>query len=1040
VAKAQVTTSSISGVVIDDLGLPLTGATVIAIHSPSETKYGTTCQNNGHYNLANLRVGGPYQLTVSFVGFESIIIENIYLDLDVDFSQNFTLYPTNFELDDVVVSHKRNDIFEDDQTGVATNFGKNELQNTPSLNRSLQDITRLSPQGFQNSFGGNNYRFNNLSIDGASNNDVVGFQEPASGASGSVASGTPGALAGTQPISLDAIEQVQVSLAPFDVRKGNFTGANINAVTKAGTNAVNGSAYFYGKNQWLTGNSIDANRTPIADFYDFQTGFSIGGPVKKGKLFYFANYELAKRNEPVLNQPGDEGTNISYELAQQIADTLISRYDYNPGSYGAVNNQRNSQKFFLRFDYNINQHHQLTIRDNLVIASADNLERGANFLNYANQGFRHKSLNNSLVTELKSTFPKNISNHLMVSFNTINDTREFEGRVFPHIQIQHNTANTIFAGSYREASIYGVKVKTTQINDHLNIYRGKHTLTVGTNNEFYNIEYRFLTAWNGRWEYNSVEDFFNNQPKRVRGVYNYNNNDYQFNLTTPSADFRVMLLSAFAQDKFKVNKRLTLTAGLRLDLQIQADKVPVNEAVVNTPEFAHFDNKFGGIPNFNPRFGFKYAFNDDKNIQMRGGSGLFTGRIPFAWYAYAHYVSGLNYGNIDLRPETPLELTENLADLTNLQSGLTEINLVDNDFKLPRTWRSSLAFDFKLPKNIVFTVEGMYSKMLQAIQFKSINIKDSTANYVGADARPYYLGNGDEKKINPNFTNVFLLTNTKKGYKYSVTAQLKQRIKNKANWMIAYTYGESKDISNGVRNSMAANFNWNQAIESNNPDLAYSNFDLRHRIVAAADYQFNIGKKKRNNTIVNLVFTARSGSPYSFTYASDVNNDSSSQNDLVYVPANENEINLIDITDSNGAITVSAAQQWLQLDNYINSIDYLSQRRGQYVERNGARTPWNTQLDIRLTHQIKLKKKKNGDWHRLDLTLDISNFLNLLNRNWGHQTFVPNVQNSSYQLLEFEGVENGEPTYQFKNPSGKPWQVDQLASRWQAQLGLRYSF
>lgn len=1036
-SSAQITSSSLQGKVYDTTGEALPGATVLAIHTPTGTKYGRATQADGSYVLANLKTGGPYTIKVTFIGYDEQRYDNIYLSLGNTKRLNFELKESATSLEAIEVTAIKNDPFSNDKTGLSAQVSQKQLENTPTLNRSLQDVTRLIPQGSQSSFGGNNYRYNNLSIDGASSNDVLGFQEPASGASGSVASGTPGALAGTQPISLDAIQEVQIAMAPFDVRLGNFTGANINAVTRSGTNQWEGSIYGFGRNQLVTGTSVDDSRTPIANYHDFQTGMRLGGALKKNKLFVFANYEMTRRNEPVLNKPGDIGSNIPLSVVQQIANKLINDYNYDPGTFGDVSINRKSDKFFLRFDYNLGKNHQLTIRDNLVIASADNLERGANFLRFGNQGYTHNSRTNTLVAELKSAFGNNVSNHLIVGRSTVEDDRSYGGRVFPHIDIKYNTANTILAGTYREASIYGLTLNTTQFTDNLEIYKGRHTITLGTSNDLYNIEYRFLTAWNGRWEYKTVDNFLNDQPSRVRGVYNFENNDFDFNRNTPSADFRVFLLSLYGQDDFEVSDRLSLSFGLRIDMQLHPDRVPINPDVVNTPEFAHFDNKFGGVPQVNPRFGFNYKLNESDKLQIRGGSGLFTGRIPFAWYAYSHYISGTNYGNIDYKPTGELALTENLADLRSLQPNLSEINLVDNDFKLPRVWRSSLALDMKLKNDWMFTLEGVFTKSITDILFKSLNLKDETATFDGADGRSYFTNSGADKKVNPDFTNVFLLTNTSKGYRYNVTVNVSKEFKNNLYISGAYTFGESKDLVNGVRNSMAANFNRNQAISSNNPALTYSNFDIRHRIIAVLNYKK--AWNESNSTSLNVVFTANSGSPYSFTYGGDLNQDGSSRNDLIYIPAHQDEILFKDIVDGSGNVLVSAATQWEQLDTYITNNNYLSANRGTHADRNGARTPWNAQLDLRLAHILNPKTTK-GLKHRVEITLDVINFLNLVNRSWGIQKFVPNSQNSSFQLIDFEGVEDNTPVFQFKNPQGDPWQIDQLNSRWQAQLGLRYSF
>lgn len=1038
-AYAQITTGSIEGIITDfEEAEPLVGATIIATHTPTGTQYFQTVQADGSYILSNLRSGGPYTLEVSYVGFEKIEKKDIYVSIGQAVKQNFEMKTQSVVEAPIVVTVDKDDPFSGIKDGVGTNIGRDKLQNTPTLNRSLQDVTRLSPNGFQSSFGGTNYRFNNLSIDGVSNNDVIGFQDPASGAGGSIASGTPGALAGSQPISLDAIEEVQLSLSPFDVRMGNFTGANINTVTRGGTNTLSGSVYMFGRNQWLTGVSIDDGKTPINTYYDFNVGGRLGGAIIKNKLFFFANYEFASRNEPVLNLAGTPSSNIPSSVVDQITNHLVSNYGYDPGEAGAINIEQTSHKIFARMDWNIGKNHQLTLRDNLVFAYADRLERGSSIFKYGSQGYRHNSRNNSLVAELKSSFQNNMSNHLIVGWNNMRDNRTFDGDIFPHIEIGYNTSNTIFIGPYREASIYTVNVNSFQITDNFTIHRKKHKITIGTNNDFYDIHYCFLTAWNGRWEYKTVNDFLMDAPSRIRGVYNYSNNDYQFNLTQPSAAFGLGLLSVYVQDRYRFSDRFSITGGIRLDMQVNFNPAPVNAEVAATPEFEGYTNKYGGVPQFNPRLAFNWIVDNKERVQLRGGSGIYSGRIPFAWYAYAYYISGNNYGNIDLRPGgSTVPITDNLSDLRAQQPNLTEINLVKENFQLPSVWRSSLAVDVKLPHRIFLTIEGMFSKTINSIIFTSLNLRDSTAQLAGADNRTFYLGSSSERKVNPNFTNVFALGNTNKGYQYSLTMTLHKKIGTSFSAFAAYTFGESKDVVNGVRNSMAANWNVNQALNSNDPGLTYSNFDIRHLLVFNVAYTYRWSKTQA--TSINAVATIRSGSPFSFVYAGDLNKDGSSRNDIIYIPRNANEIRFDDITDQTGNVVVSAAEQWEQLDQYISRYPYLDQNRGGYAERNGARTPWNGQLDLRLAHTIYFNESKNSQ--RLEISLDIINVANLLNYRWGWQAFVPNIRNASYNLLDFKRIDaDNVPVFQFDNPSGDPWQIDQLNSRWQMQLGLRWSF
>ncbi|GAC1374907.1 MAG: carboxypeptidase regulatory-like domain-containing protein [Hymenobacter sp.] len=772
---------------------------------------------------------------------------------------------------------------------------------------------------------------------------------------------------------------------------------------------------------------------PISKYYDVQSGFSLGGPILQNKLFFFGNYENQRREEPVLYAPGDADAIVPKDVAQQISTFLKTQYHYDPGTFGGATIQRNSDKLLLRLDYNLSEKHRLSLRDNYVTGFADNLERSPTVLNFGNQGFRHHSRTNSIVAELKSSFTNQLSNQLIVGHNTVSENRTYDGRIFPHLEINYNTATSIFAGTYREAAVYGSSLSTTQLTDNLTFFKNRHTVTVGTTNELNNIEYRFLTAFNGRWQYSSVDAFLNDRPNRVRGVYNTENNDADYNKSQPSANFRVLLLSAYAQDDYRVSNRLNVQVGLRMDLQVHPDKVPVNPAVAKNPEFNQYQNKFGGVPQLNPRLSFTYQLNEANTMQLRGGSGLFTGRIPFVWYAYAHYVSGNRYNNIDYKPTGVLPIAEDLSALQAVQPGIAEINLVDNNFKLPRDWKSTLAFDVKLPYEFTFTAEGLYSKVVTGMLFQSINFKDNKATFDGADNRPYFVATGSAAKIDPAFTNVFVMSNTHQGYNYNATFTLNKRIQNRLEATAGYSYGQSKDLVNGVRVSPAANYEWNQSLVANSPALAYSNFDLRHKFIGNVSY--NLQVKERLNLGASLVYIARSGSPFSFVYEGDVNRDGSAKNDLLYIPRTRDDIKLVDFTTPQG--TVTAQQQYAQLDQYIAHDEYLAGRRGSYAERNAARTPWTQQLDLRLTAKLPVAK---AGTQRLEISFDIINLGNLLNRAWGLQYFVPNINNSGYALLDFVRIDGKTPVYQFHNPGGTPWQTDPINSRWQGQVGLRYSF
>lgn len=1037
---AQITSSEIRGMVEDETANPIPGAKIEVLHVPTGFVNNLRSDVNGRYFLPNLKPGGPYTVTVSASTYKDFKQENIRLTLGETFKLNVKMLPVVNELGTVEVAYDKNDAFRSDRMGAQTSLGKDEIGKLPTLNRSLQDMTRVSPQASGNSFVGSNYRYNNLSIDGVANNDAFGFQEPGVGAGGSTAAGSPGALAKTQPISLDAVSEIQVSTSPYDVKLGNFTGGSLNVVTRSGTNSLEGSVYNFYKSNATTGGAPYANRSKIANFQDNQFGFRLGGAAVKNKLFFFVNGEISRRVEPLLFAPGDEGSIFDPNDIQSLYDTIQSRYGYDAGTIGARNLATNSNKAFIRFDYYLNEKHQLIMRHNIVQASHENLSRSGTIMNFGSQGFTHNSLTNSTVAELKSRIGTRMFNNLIVGWSTIDDRRDPFGELFPHIEISYNSAGTIFLGSYREASIFQMKQKSYELSDNLTLFADKHKFTFGTHNEFYDFDYHFVTPYTGRWAYRSIDDFYANTPSRVRGTYHLRDGSYEFNYNRPSADFNVILSSFYAQDEYTVNDRLKLSLGLRAEGNIFLEHQDYAQDLRDHPVFGQFAKPVTTQYIIAPRFGFNYAVNEKNSWKLRGGTGIFAGRQPFAWSAYSHIYSGSQFGSVDIRPDNGEEvelITEDFERMADLQSGKREINLVDPNYKLPRVWRSSVATDVRLPGDITWTIEGIFSKDIYNIFFQNINLKEDFVELQGAgdDNRKIYTGSGDEQRVEADYANVFLLTNTTQGFRYSIATSLEKKFKNGLSMMGAYTYGESKDIMNGVRVSAQANWNWNQTIDPNNPRLSYSNFDVRHRVISAITYEKQW--KKNQKTTVSAFFLGSSGSPFSYVYDGDLNRDASSKNDLIYVPRSIDEINLVDYTNASGVV-VTAAEQWQQLDAFINGDEYLSGIRGEYAERNGARTPWNVQVDMHLGHEFGFTGRRKT--HKFAVTADIFNITNLINYRWGRQYFVPNTTNAGYGLISAKTDADGNATYKFFNPAGDPWNIDGIASRLQMQIGLRYSF
>ncbi|WP_276499110.1 TonB-dependent receptor [Pontibacter litorisediminis] len=1017
------TTAAISGIVKDQSGTALPGATVIAVHTPTNTQYVAGTNTDGNFTIQNMRVGGPYTVRTSYVGYQERRIDGVMLNLGQTARVDFTLSEDNRQLGEVQVVGQRDDVFNQDRTGAATNVSREQIENLPTLSRSLQDFTRLTPQASGNSIGGSNNRYNNITIDGAVNNDVFGLS----------GSGTPGGSAGTQPISLDAIQEIQVVVAPYDVKMGNFTGGGINAVTRSGTNDFSGSVYTFGRNQNTIGKAVEGPRVKADEFTNYQYGARLGGPILRDKLFFFVNYDATRISEPVRFAPGSSESQIPSATVQQLADYVMDTYGYDVGSFGAIDRKTESNKIFARLDWNINDNHQFTIRHNFVDAFDDNISRSRNFVRLGNNAYQFTSVTNSTVAELNSRFGNNIANNLIVGYSRIRDSRDIAGGMFPQVTI-NDPVGTIEFGAQRSSTANELDQDIFEITDNLTYQFGNHNFTVGTHNEFFSFRNLFINNMNGRWDFNSLEDFYNGKASRVQATYSLDPNN-----SLPAAEFNAMQLGFYVQDEFTASEKLKLTLGLRADLPVFPDTPSRNEK---------FENDFGALypglrtdrtPGGNilwaPRFGFNYTPTEDRSFQVRGGTGIFTGRVPFVWLSNQFTNTGTVFGTVF--QNNPKEFVTDVEDQRNAGASdrTVEVNVVSEDFKLPQVWRSNLAVDYTLPGEIVATVEGIYSKTLNDVVYKNLNLTEPVGTLPGVDNRDVYASSTSARRINGDYTNVILLDNTNKGYRYSITGQLRKNFTNGLNSSIAYTYGKSKDVNSGTSSTALSNWEYNQIVNNpNDPALEYSRYDVRHRIVGTTGYTF----KYANNfaTSVSLFYEGQSGLPFTYLYSQDLNNDGNRGNDLMYVPRDRSEINLVDLK-SNGVVTATPDEQWAALDAFIAGDDYLSSRRGQYTERHGARMPWTHQFDLRLLQDFYMEGG-NGKTHTFQITFDVFNVGNLINKDWGRQYFV---NNSANELLRYAGrdKDTGEPTFTF-NPNSKGYNISQFASRWQGQLGLRYIF
>lgn len=967
--SAQETTSEIVGVISDPNGA-VSNATITALHHPTGTKYITTSRKDGRYNLPNLRVGGPYSLTISFVGYKTETRDSIILILGQEYNADFKLTPDAQQMQEVVVTAARQDrVFNSNRTGSQEIINRTQIERLPTINRSLQDFTRLAPSSNGLSFGGRNNLYNNVTVDGANFNNAFGL------------SSTLGGQTNSQPISIDAIEQIQVNISPYDVRQGGFSGAGINSVTRSGTNQYKGSVYTYIRTPGLLGYNVRTVKVPKGDFSYNLSGASVGGPLIKNKLFFFVSAEREKLDQPattlVANKPGQ--TAVPGISSQAIADTLdalkaflISKFGYDPGSYQGYNYATQSDKITARIDYNISSKHTLTVKYNYLKSFRDQPASNSGAvgsrqpsntgLPFSGNGYRINNNFNIFIGELNSRFSSKFSNKFQVGYTALRDFRaSLASGNFPLVDILNGQGSTYTSFGY-EPFTYNNLLNTNifQVSDIASLYLGKHELTLGTQNYKKDFKNGFAPNYEGLFIFNSLADFYNSVNN---GAANSRTYLLSYSLTKdgsfPFALIGATEVGVFAQDKWRLKDNFTLTYGLRFDMPIFQNKFESNP---NVPALTFRDGKHydvGQKPGTNalvsPRLGFNWDVFKNQRTQVRGGIGTFSGPPPFVWISNQASNNGVQFGSIS---------TSNNAFKADINayrpsSGAanTSYNLVltDKDFKYPQVLKTSVAVDQKLFANIIATVEYSYSKDINAVNFENVNLPTTGTPLVGPDNRlrfsstKIYSGAGGASVTNPNISSAILMKNYSKGYGHVLTLQFQRATKNLYT-SIAYTYSDVKTLNDG--GSIAASM-WRDRPVSNDPnaaELGRPNFYQPHRVIAQASYKIEYAKHFA--TSIGLVFEAAPSpistvfpltSSGSYTYSGDVNNDGTGgNNDLIYIPRNQSEIVLVPVNTGGGTITDTRTptQIWNQLNNFINQDPYLSKHRGEVAERNAVTMPY----------------------------------------------------------------------------------------------------
>ncbi|WP_400192039.1 carboxypeptidase regulatory-like domain-containing protein [Hymenobacter sp. B81] len=1106
-----VTTSALNGIITDKAGEGLPGATVIAVHTPTNTQYVAPTNADGRFNIQAMRVGGPYTVRVTFVGYQEAVREGIFLSLGQNLRLDVNLSESTQTLAGVEISGRRDALINSDRTGSVTSVQREQLERLPTINRSLNDFTRLTPQaGPNNAVGGGNQRQNYFSVDGSdfNNNFGIGGNLPANGS----------------PISLDAIEQLSVSVTPYDVRQSGFIGSSINAVTRSGSNNFSGSVYSFLRNEKFIGDRVGNERLDISDSQFNQYGIRLGGPIIKDKVFFFFNYETEKNTTPgqtrVASTPsrryGTPGDNqVTRPRATQldsISNYLRDNFGYETGGYQGYDFVSDRTKILGRIDWNISQNHRFNVRysqtegktPSFASTSSSPISQfplgfggrdGINALPFRNTNYFTDANFYSFAAELNSTFGATMGNTLRATYTKQDDSRSTDSKLFPFVDILENDlpltsfgAELFTVGNVRDVESYSFR-------DDFTWQLGNHNLTLGAQADFSTTRNGFQRMATSYYRFNSWQDFVNANSPDPAIRRNAAPTDFGityslspgFAQAFPSFDFAQY--SAYAQDEINITPRLRLTGGIRVDYttfpkSLQEHKL-ITPLVFNNNERINVANLPDPKFLISPRFGANWDVLGNSTLQIRGGTGIFTGRIPNVYIVSQASDAGLlqvtqtaGGPGVDIvqtgingkpydgfkadytyyRPDTPP------AAGTVIPSTITYIG---KDFKFPQTWKTSLGVDVKLPLGIVGSLEGIYNKDLNTALFRNVNLVTPTALNVPGypDTRLIYPSSNSNKFVNPlvngkavpNGTsgggafNTIVLGNGKEGYYWSVTAKLEKQFDAGFYASVAYAHSQAKNLFDGNGDQALSAWQLTPTVNgSNNPELGYAGFVVPDRVIAQLSYR----KEYLNHlgTTLSVFYEGSQGGRFSYIYSADVNRDGANS-DLIYVPKDPSEITFVTRTipasGSTPARTVTPEEQSEAFFAYIEQDKYLRTRKGKYAERNGALQPWRNQFDVKLLQDlfVNIGEKRNT----LQLSIDVFNIGNLINSDWGlnQSTNVQSIlvpQNASAVSGPTTANPNGvRPTYQLQLDRGSlPRETFRntlgVSSTYYFQLGLRYIF
>ena len=1038
-AFAQVTTSNIKGLVLDESNQPLPGANIVATHTPTGTVDGASTNIDGRYNMLNMRVGGPYNVTVSYVGYKEQSFSDVYLSLGNTFNLDVTLSPDVEQLDAVVITGTTQGTFNNDRTGAETSVGRREITRLPTISRSAADFTRLEPSASGNSFGGRNDQFNNFSLDGAVFNNPFGLD-----------AATPGGQTDAQPISLDAIEQIQVSIAPYDVTQSGFTGAAVNAVTKSGTNEFHGTVYGFFRNEDLTGGKIKGDDVFKGKLDQNQYGISLGGPIVKNKLFFFANFEKDERTDlgsGFVPNTGSGAINESRVQEQDLIDVrnALLNLGYDPGAYEGFTYDSGSTKGIFKLDWNINDNNRFAIIYNFLNASKEKPAhptalgfRGpsASTLQFENAGYEINNKLQSVQLELNSKLSETVTNKLQVGYTHFDDFRNALSSPAPVISIEDGAGSNYIIAGHEPFSIHNkLDQKVFQFSNNLNYVKGDHTYTIGFSFEKFEFDNSFNLAgydnfgtfpYYGTFNipgfggpYPDVATFLADaaDPNGILATnLEFAQNAFDSNTENgigndggwKLSETNVGQLAFYMQDEWNLNEKFKLTYGVRFDKPLYFDTASKIQNYIDTANGASRDNSVDYynpntdeivnldstvLPNndwlISPRVGFNYDVKGDDTFQLRGGTGLFTGRLPFVWIG--NQVSGADDGFFQI---------------------------VDPDFKFPQVWRTNIGTDYRLENGMILSGDISFTKDINGAHVQNWGLLSPSGTLNGVDNREIYLAS--DKLAN----NAYVFTNSDKGRIWNFTAKAQKSFDNGLFASLAYNYLNSKDVNSIEAEITGDAFAFNPALGNvNNDQLGYSKYGDTHRIIGVASKKFEYGGDKFATTI-STFFEYAQGGRFNYTYGGDINGDGSGINDLLYIPTSS-EISQMQF---------SGAGQAEAFENYIQQDDYLNDNRGSYAERYGALAPWRGRWDLKILQDYNFKVSESKT-NTIQLSIDVLNVGNLLSSDWGLTQQPNNVQPIGVD------ASGSEPVYTFNPDLEETYGYDTgLLNRWQAQFGVRYIF